>query len=172
MRDQIRRGFAAAGVAAALVLGPVACSSAVDQDEVATTVASALQGQGVPVEGMTCPGDLQAVPGTTLRCEFTAGGQPVDAVVTVTSVENGTARYDVHTEARPVARALLGQKVAELVREQADVVVDSSTCTDDLQPQVGSSVSCDVTSGSESARFTVTVTSVDGGLVDFSVEQT
>jgi hypothetical protein len=172
MRNLMRRGIAAAGIAIALVLGPIACGTGVvSKDEVAATSASALQEQGVQVENMTCPDDLQAVTGQSLRCEFTTGGQPVDAVVTVTSVENGTARYDVHTEARPVAKALLDQKVAELISEQVAVAIDSSNCAGDLQPQVGGSVSCNVTSGTESAEFTVTVTSIDGGLINFSIEQ-
>ena len=172
MNNPIRRGLAVAAMATALLFGATACgTSVVDKDEVATTVASALQGQGVQVENMTCPEDMEAVVGKTMRCEFTTGGQPVDAVVAVTSVEGSTARYDVHTEARPVAGALLGQKVAQFLLEQADIAVDSSTCAGDLQPEVGSSVSCDVTAGAESAQFAVTVTSVDGGLVNFSIAQ-
>lgn len=166
------RGLTVAATAAALVFGATACgTTVVAKDEVATTVASALREQGVQVENMTCPADLEAVVGTTTRCEFTTGGQPVDAVVSVTSVEGTTARYDVHTEARPVAGDLLGQKVAQFLLEQADIAVDSSTCAGDLQPQIGSSVSCDVTAGAESAEFAVTVTSIDGGLINFSIEQ-
>jgi Domain of unknown function (DUF4333) len=172
MRNLMRRGLAATGIAIALVLGPIACGTAVvDKDEVAKTSTSALQGQGVQVENMTCPADLPAVVGESVRCEFTTGGQPVDAVVTVTSVEGSTARYDVHTEARPVAKALLDQKVTEILWEQADIAVDSSDCAGDLQPQVGDAVSCAVTSGGESAEFAVTVTSIDGGLINFAIEQ-
>jgi hypothetical protein len=172
MRNQMRRGFAIALMATALLLGAIACgTSVVSKDEVATTATKALQEQGVQVENMTCPDDLQAAVGKTLRCEFTTGGQPVDAVVTVTSVEDALARYDVHTEARPVAKALLDQKVAETLSAQADIAVDSSNCAGDLQPQVGDTVSCEVTAGSESAEFAVTVTSVDGGLINFSIEQ-
>jgi hypothetical protein len=171
MRNPMMRGLAVAMMAAALLFGAIACSSVVDKDEVATTAASALREQGVQVENMTCPDDLEAVVGRTTRCEFTTGGQPVDAVIAVTSVEGSTARYDVRTEARPVASALLGEKVAQFLLEQADIAVDSSNCAGDLQPTVGSSVSCDVTAGAESAEFAVTVTSVDGGLINFSIEQ-
>jgi hypothetical protein len=141
-----------------------------EQGHRAGSVTSTLQEQGVRTENLTCPADLRAVTGQSMRCEFTTGGQPVDAVVTVTSVEGDTARYDVHTEARPVAKALLDQKVADLISQQAGVGVDSSNCTGDLQPQVGNAVSCDVTGGGESAQFTVTVTSTDGGLINFSIE--
>ena len=120
---------------------------------------------------MTCPADLQATVGQTLRCEFTTGAQPVDAVVTVTAVENGVARYDVRTEARPVASTLLAQTVAEMISQQAAVAIDGSTCAGDLQPQAGQTVTCDLTAGEETATFTVTVTSINGGLVNFDVEQ-
>lgn len=167
----MRRGLAAAGITTALVLGPIACGTAVlSKDTVASSVQTQLQGKGVQVENMKCPSDLEAVVGRSMRCEFTTGGQPVDAVVTVTSVEGTTARYDVHTEARPVAKALLSQKVAELIGQQAGVTVDSSTCSGDLPPTVGGTVSCSLRSGTDTADFTVTVTSIDGGLVNFSIE--
>ena len=166
------RVLAVLATAAVLGTGLTGCGAgAVDRDEVATTVTSALRGQGVTVEGLTCPADLPATVGQVLRCEFTAGGQPVDAVVTVTAVDGGTAHYDVHTEARPVASALLAEKVAELVGQDAGVGIDASGCAGDLQPRVGSSVGCEVTAGGETAGFTVTVTSVDGGLVNFAIEQ-
>ena len=97
---------------AALLLGPIGCSvtSTVDRNEVASTVGSAMRDQGVAAEGATCPEDLVAEVGRVLRCEFTSGGQPVDAVVTVTSVADGKAHYDIHTEARPIARAMLDRE--------------------------------------------------------------
>jgi hypothetical protein len=167
------RGLATAGIGAALLLGPIGCSmtSTVDRNEVASTVGSAMREQGVPAEGATCPDDLVAEVGRVLRCEFTSGGQPVDAVVTVTSVSDGKAHYDIHTEARPIARALLDDKVGQLIGEQAGVAIDSTSCSGDLPPQVGRSVDCTVSAAGETAGFTVTVTSVDGGQVNFSVAQ-
>ena len=172
MRNAIKRGIAATGMAGALLLGTMACSAgAVEREDVATTAASALREQGAQVENMTCPSDLQAAVGQSLRCEFTSGGQPVDAVVTVRSIEGNTARYDVHTEARPVAKTLLARKVGELISQEAGVAVDTSDCAGDLQPRPGQSVSCDVSADGETAAFTVTVTSIDGGLVNFAIEQ-
>ena len=167
------RGLAATGIGAALLLGPIGCSvtSAVDRNEVATTIGSAMHDQGVAAEGATCPEDLVAEVGRVLRCEFTTGGQPVDAVVTVTSVADGKAHYDIHTEARPIARAMLDEKVGQLIGEQAGVTIDSTSCSGDLPAQVGQSVDCMVSGAGESAGFTVTVTSVDGGQVNFSVAQ-
>lgn len=84
-------------------------------------------------------------------------------------MEGGTAKYDVTTEARPVAKALLEQKVAEQLGQQAGVTVDSADCAD-LPPTVGGSVICTLTGGGETADFAVTVTEVKGGLIDYSIE--
>lgn len=173
MRASMKRALAATGTLGALALGSIACGGpgVVDKDAVATSIASKMQEQGVPAQHVNCPADLPVVPGQLLRCEFTAGGQPVDAVVSVTSVDGGTARYDIHTEARPVAKPLLDRKISELVSKEAGVAVDAADCAGDLPPQTGKSVSCDVTAGGETAAFTVTVTSIDGGLVNFAIKQ-
>ena len=167
------QGLAATGIGAMLLLGPIGCSvtTAVDRGEVASSVATKLTEQGVAAEQVSCPEDLVAEVGRVLRCEFSTGGQPVDAVVTVTAVTGSTANYDIRTEARPVARALLDEKVGALIGEQAGVQIDSTSCTGDLPPEVGRSVNCTVSGAGETAGFTVTVTSVDGGLVNFSVAQ-
>ena len=51
------------------------------------------------------------------------------------------------------------------------MTIDSTSCLGDLPPQVGKSVDCMVSGAGETAGFTVTVTSVDGGQVNFSVAQ-
>lgn len=186
MTTTVRRTLAAAGIGAAL-LGPVGCGTStgtstggpadaspgatttVHRDAVATSVASALQEKGVQTGPVSCPGDLRVEVGQTMRCEFSTEGQPVDAVVAITAVTDGRADYDVRTEPRPVAQALLGTKVGALIGKQIGGAVDSSTCSGDLPPTVGSSVDCTLSGGGETAVFTVTVTGITGGLVNFSV---
>lgn len=170
---KVWRGLAATGLGATLLIGSLGFGmpAAVDRNDVASSVTTKLREQGVQLEATTCPDDLVAEVGRVLRCEFTTGGQPVDAVVTVTSVAGTTVNYDIRTEPRPVARALLDQKVAELIGQQAGVPIDSSACEGDLPPRVGGSVNCVLTGAGETVEFTVTVTSVDGGLVNFSVAQ-
>ena len=79
-------------VVAAIALGTGACSSVVPKDDVASAVSSELQKKGVTIDAaVTCPGDLEAEVGKSIRCEFTSEGQPVDAVASVTSVEGDRA---------------------------------------------------------------------------------
>ena len=167
----IRRALAAAGLAVAVVAGASACSSAVPKDDVAKTINSKLTEQGVAANGVTCPEDLEAEVGKTVRCEFTVDGQPVDAVAKVTSVQGDQANFDITTEARPVAKALLDKKVADQVAQQLQTTVDGADCAGDLAPTVGASTTCKVSGGGESIDLKATVTSVEGGAVNYQLEQ-
>jgi len=158
-------------VVVGLAFGVGACSNVVPRDDVASAVGSELQKQGVKIDtNVTCPEDLEAEVGRSIRCEFTTDGQPVDAVARVTSVEGDQAKFDIITEARPIPQVLLEQRVGEQVAQEAGVPVDSSSCTGDLQPKVNESVICTLTGGGETADFKVTVTAVSGGAISYSIE--
>jgi len=167
---RIVRTLATLGAALALALGAAACSSSVPKADVETQIETQL-GQQIPDIGeVTCPGDLPAEVNATLRCEFVVGGQPVDAVAKVTSVEGSTAKFDITTEARPVAKPLLEQKVRELVEPQLGTV-ESLTCDGDLEPRQGATQSCLVGYSGQSLPLVATVTSVEGGLINFNVQE-
>ena len=165
----VRRSAAAVLVG---LLALTACGvSSVSREDVAKTIGDQLQKQNVETQDVTCPSDLKAAVGQTVRCSFTTGGQPVDAIATVTSVEGSNVKYDITTEARPIAKDLLAKKVSEQVTQQAKIQVESSTCDKDLQPMVGASSACTVTATGDSLRLVVTVTKVDGGLINFSIKE-
>jgi hypothetical protein len=165
----IRRTLAVAGLAVAVTGGVSACSSTVPKDDVATAISGKLTEQGITATGVTCPGDLDAEVGKTVRCEFTVEGQPVDAVAKVTSIEGSQANFDITTEARPVAKTLLDTKVADQVEQQLQVDVDGADCAGDLGATVGASTTCTVSGGGESIDVKATVTSVDGGLIKYEL---
>ena len=139
------------------------------KSDIETTVETQLGTQIPDIGKVTCPGDLEAEVGKTLRCEFAVEGQPVDAVVTVTSLEGSTANFDIKTEARPVAKALLEQKVRGLVEPQLGVPINSLTCEGDLEPRQGAAQSCLVGYSGQSLPLAVSVTSVEGGLIKLNV---
>jgi hypothetical protein len=168
----LRRSGALIVVAAGLAVGLGACSNVVPKDDVASAVGTELQNQGVTIDaGVTCPEDLEAEVGRSIRCEFTSEGQPVDAVASVTSVQGDQANFDIVTEARPIPQTLLAQKVGDQISQDAGVALDSSSCAGDLQPRVSESVICTLTGGGETVDFKVTVTAVDGGAINYSIEQ-
>jgi hypothetical protein len=147
------------------------CSSAeLDDDDVVTTLRTELGRHGVQADDLRCPNDLRAEVGASVRCTFTVGGQPVDAVAKILAVDAGTVTYDVHTEARPVMKDVLERSVAQML-QQAGVPAGTASCVDDLPPQVGATVGCTLSGPEGDSRWTVRTTSVDGGKIDYSIEQ-
>jgi hypothetical protein len=171
LKTRNTRTTAAAGVALALAFGAVACSSSVPKADVESAIETQL-GQQIPDIGeVTCPGDLEAEVGKTLRCEFVVEGQPVDAIATVTSVEGSTANFDITTEARPIAKPLLEQKLRGLVEPQLGAPIDTLTCDGDLEARTGATQSCLVSYSGQSLPLAITVTSIEGDLINFNVEE-
>lgn len=166
----IRRALAVAGLAAVVVVVS-ACTSTVPKTDVANAINGKLTEQGITAAGgVSCPGDLEAEVGKTVRCEFSVEGQPVDAIAEVTSLQGDQANFDITTEARPVAKALLDKKVADQVSQQLQTTVDNTDCAGDLGNTVGASTTCKVSGGGESIDVKVTVTSIDGGLINYQLE--
>ena len=83
--------------------------------------------------------------------------------------EQDKAKYDENFG--PVPKALLQDTVGSLVAQNAGVPIDATTCDGDLAPTTGQAVGCRITSGEDSIDVRATVTEVQGGLVNFDVEQ-
>jgi Domain of unknown function (DUF4333)/Domain of unknown function (DUF4190) len=127
---------------------------------------------GANVRDATCPEDLQAIPGRTVRCTVVfSDGQPVDLLVTVTSVDGESLHYEYRPEARPIAEALLEPRVSELLAEQTGSRPLSISCAGDLPPVVGQQVDCLVSTRGGTVRLAVTTTGTAGGRVSFSIAQ-
>ncbi|WP_214407764.1 DUF4333 domain-containing protein [Pseudonocardia lacus] len=171
MSSTIRRSLAAVGLAVVLGGGLAGCAGSVPKDDVASAIDGKLAEQNIGADAVTCPEDLPAEIGKSVRCEFVVDGQPVDAIATVTSIQGDQANFDITTEARPIAKALLDEKIAEQVAQELQTQVDGADCSGDLAAEVGKSVTCTVTGGGESIDLNVSVTSVDGGLINYTLEQ-
>ena len=154
-----------------LALLTAACSDVVAKDNVAKTIMDQLQKQNIDAQNVMCPTDLQAIVGQTLRCSFTVDGQPVDAIATVTSTDGSNVKYDITTEARPIAKDLLAHKITEQVSQQTRLRVDTATCDTDLQPRLNAVTICTLMSADKPMNVTVTVTKVSGGLIKYSIKR-
>jgi len=155
---------------------PTPATAAPPLSRSAADLARDLSGQlargGNLVHDATCPEDLQAIPGQTERCTVVfSDGQPVDLVVTVTSVDGESIRYEFRPEARPIAKSLLEPRVAELLAEQTGSRPQSISCAEALPPVVGQEVDCLVTTRGGTERMAVTTTGTAGGRVSFSITQ-
>jgi hypothetical protein len=84
-------------VAPVLGLGLTACGSSIGQDELEKQVSSALESQFGVAADVSCPGDLDAEVDATTECTATDPdtGERIGLRITVTSVEDGTANFDI-----------------------------------------------------------------------------
>jgi hypothetical protein len=144
-----------------------ACAGVVPAEEVSASLADQLQRAGIAAADITCPGHLTGVVGASITCSFTVDGHPVDAQVSVRSVDGDRALFAVTTHARPVAERRLEQQVGENVARRTGVAAPDVDCPDDLAPTEGVSVLCTIGDGGGSAL--VTVTRVSAGTVEYSV---
>ncbi|HEX4248147.1 MAG TPA: DUF4333 domain-containing protein, partial [Pseudonocardia sp.] len=138
--------------------------------DLANNLNAQLTHSGTDVQNVTCPEDLPAVTGQTERCTAVFDdGQPVDLIVTVTSVDGGSLHYGFQPEARPVAKSLLEPRVSELIAQQTGTRPLSTSCDGALPPVAGQEVDCLVNTPDGAERMAVTTTSSAGGRVSFSI---
>jgi len=159
-----------------VLASPTPTAAAPPRSLSAADLARDLSGQlargGADVHHGTCPEDLQAIPGRTVRCTVVFGdGQPVDLLVTVTSVDGASIHWEFQPQARPIAKALLEPKVAELLAAQTGSRPLSISCAGDLPPVVGQQVDCLVSTRGRTVTMAVTTTGTAGGRVSFSIAQ-
>ena len=88
-----------------LALGLAACGSgSLAADDVAEGAEDALEAEVGARPDVSCPEDLQAEVGAETRCTLSVDGddQEYGVTVTVTSVEDDTANFDVQVDEEPV----------------------------------------------------------------------
>ncbi|MFE7741076.1 DUF4333 domain-containing protein [Nocardia sp. NPDC057455] len=84
-----------------LVTALTACSVSigtpkVEEAELEKSVKDSLNEKvGQEPDAVDCPSDLNGKEGTTMRCSLTAGGDRLDVILTVTSVDGDTIKYDI-----------------------------------------------------------------------------
>ncbi|WP_017538411.1 DUF4333 domain-containing protein [Nocardiopsis halophila] len=77
-------------------------AGAVPADEVARQAAAVLEEEvGQTPDDLTCPEDLPAEVGASIRCDLTAGGQTLGVTITATAVEGTNVDFDVVVDEQP-----------------------------------------------------------------------
>lgn len=101
----MRRFLIATTAAAALALG-TACSAevsvgdkALSQEKVEKQVSSELEKTvGFAPDSVTCPDDLKAEVGTTMRCKLTSGGDTLGVSLKVTEVKGSDVKFSIKVD--------------------------------------------------------------------------
>lgn len=74
-------------------------TKAVSQSQVERKVSEQLTQQvGQKPDSVSCPDDLPATKGTTMRCTLSAGGTSIGLTVTVTSVEDSDVKFAIQVD--------------------------------------------------------------------------
>ena len=98
------RALRALLVLPALAFGLAACGTpTLSADDVAKGAEDALEKQVGQRPDVTCPDDVEAKVGNETRCTLTAEGLDGEygVTVTITSVKDGTANFDVQVDSQP-----------------------------------------------------------------------
>jgi len=94
-----RRPAALLAAAPVLALALTGCGSAIEQQELEKQVASTIESQFGVAPDVSCPGDLEAEVDASTECTATdpETEEEIDLRITVTSVEDDTAEFDIQT---------------------------------------------------------------------------
>ncbi|MBO0680514.1 DUF4333 domain-containing protein [Mycolicibacterium sp. S2-37] len=137
----------------------------VSRDALQKDLTTKLVDAGTTPNSVTCDRDLVGEVGNSSRCTLDLG--PTDSIValiSVTGVEGGTIDYDATPS---VTQQQLEASVSALLSQTA--AVDSVACDAGLEPTVDTGTFCTVTSEAIPVQREVTVNSVKGLLMDYSV---
>ncbi|WP_235658360.1 DUF4333 domain-containing protein [Mycolicibacterium moriokaense] len=117
------------------------------------------------VASVSCESGLEGRVGATAHCNVDAGGVKLRRTVEVNSVEGLMMNFDVVPvlTKEEVASSLLDEFEKQLGRRP-----DSAQCTGNLEGKPGNTVDCAVVSGEDSRSFTLTVTTVSDGSINYS----
>jgi hypothetical protein len=129
---------------------------------VSRLVANAAHAQ---VASVACESGLDGRVGATAECEVDAGGVKLRRTVEVNKVEGLMMNFDVVPvlTKEEVAASLLDE-----FERQAGRRPESAQCEDNLEGRAGNTVDCTIITGQETASYTLTVTTVSGGSINYS----
>ena len=142
--------------------GPPVVSKADLQQDITDRLTKA----GQPPRSVSCADDLVGEVSRSTRCEVVLSDvNAIEPIVTTTGVDGTTVSYEM-TPA--LTREQLQQQVA-LQLAQNDLPADSVSCDTGLDGTIGDQARCTVRGGGQTTQTVVTVTGVDGLLMNFRV---
>lgn len=160
------------GAAVLVCAAAVGCSSGpptVSSADLQADITKRLEDAGQKPQSVTCKAELEGVVGKTTLCEVVLSeSNAIEPIVEVTKVEDTTVSYEM-TPA--LSKEQLERSVAELVSESAGAEVGEVTCKSGLEGVQGNEANCSMELSGEPLDTVVTVTTVDGLLMNFEVNQ-
>lgn len=160
------------GAAALICATAAGCSSGpptVTSADLQADITKRLEEAGEKPQSVTCSADLEGVVGKTTRCEVVLSEtNAIEPIVAVTKVEDTTVSYEM-TPA--LSQAQLEKSVSALVSDSAGGEVTEVACKSGLEGKEGNVANCSMQLDGEPLETVATVTSVDGLMMNFDVNQ-
>jgi hypothetical protein len=133
-----------------------------------TDISDRLDKAGQKPQSVTCTADLEGVVGKTTRCQVVLSDtNAFEPIVTVTKVDGKTVSYEM---APALSQPQLEKSVGDIVAKKIGHAVDSVKCESGLEGKEGNTATCQVTAAGKASSDIVTVTKVDGLLMNFNVK--
>ena len=168
MGSSIARMFVLCVAVGALTGGVAGCSAGpktVSKADVENQISSKMtDASGNKPDSVSCPNELPATLGSTVDCDIKVKGQEDGVNVTVTSVDGDKVNFDM---VETVDKNQVASQISDQLNQQFGHKPDSLVCPDDLKGTAGATLRCDLSDGGQTYGVTVTVSSVDGGDVDY-----
>lgn len=134
---------------------------AVSADQLAKAVAALLGTAQV-----TCAAGLDGKAGAQTQCDVTRDGTTLSRTIEVTNVEGLLMSYSV-LPVKALDKVQVQGLLADRLAAEGGSRPERTDCDGDLQAAVGASVECTVVNDGQARQLTLTVTKVDGDVVDF-----
>jgi Domain of unknown function (DUF4333) len=161
-------------IGAALLAGTAlaGCSSGppvVAKADLEGDISNRLSEAGEPPQSVTCISDLEGVIDKTITCEVVLSEtNAIEPIVKVTEVDGTTVSYEM-TPA--LSQAQLEKSVTDLVTESAGSEPTGVACKTGLVGEPDTTADCSMELDGEPLDVVASVTTVDGLLMNFEVNQ-
>ena len=119
----------------------------------------------VQVASVSCESGLEGKVGATAQCDVDAGGVKLRRTVEMNSVEGLMMNFAV---VPVLTKDEVASSLLDEFERQSGRRPDSAQCARELEGRAGNTVDCTVVRGQDTASFTLTVTTVSGGSINYS----
>ena len=171
MAKSVVRALLIPGALAGLLIGIAGCSSGpktVSKSDVESQISQKMTDPaGNKPDSVSCPNALDATVGAKIDCNMKIKDKTYGVNVTVTSIDGHTAKFDM---VETVDKNEVAGNINDQATQQLGDKPDSVTCPDNLKGVVGTTMHCQLVDAGQTTPLTITVTSVQGGIVNFNWE--
>lgn len=124
---------------------------------------------GYKVSSVSCASGLEGITGKTTSCQVDAPAGKSRWDVEIDEVRGLLMNFQVYPV---ISQDSIEGEFLDRIDKELGRRPDTVTCTGDLVGKTGSTIDCNVVVGGQPGPFTLTVTGVDGGIINYRFDST